>query len=97
MIVKKLQNWMRTGFAVVGLVAVKFIYLFIRRFPVFPILWFLCGFEILIRILAMYFLRESIDDLKQEIFVVRKATSSTKSISSTSQLKLNKKDIDESV
>lgn len=74
---------MRISCVVLMLVGVKLVYLSTRPY-VFPLVWILCGMQLFIRILALYFVRESIDDLKREIFLSRKTLSSTKSLVSQS-------------
>lgn len=72
--IRKAQKWMRISFAVLGFIVVKIVYLSTGKFNVMPFVWVICGIEIFIQILGLYFVRESIDDLKQELFILRKAT-----------------------
>ncbi|CAL8074851.1 unnamed protein product [Orchesella dallaii] len=89
--IQRSQKWMKTAFIVLGLITIKMVYLSTRRTRVFPLVWVLCGVEIVIRIFGMYFVRESIDDLKQEMFIVRKSASTTKSLAvDTNTLKVPK-------
>lgn len=92
--IKRSQNWIRVSFVVLGLIIVKIVYLATRTASVFPFVWVLCGIQIMVRIFGLYFVRESIDDIKREVFMLRKATSTPKLVEmETLQLKKKTKDV----
>ncbi len=76
--IRKAQTWMRISFMVLGFILVKIVYLSTGQFNVMPFIWVICGIEIFIQIIGLYFVRESIDDLKQEILILRKAPAPSK-------------------
>lgn len=86
--IKKAQNWMRISVVVLFLILVKVVYLSTGKSDVIPFIWVICGFEVFIQIIGLYFVRETIDDLKQEIAMQKKAKSSSmKSLVPESALK----------
>ncbi|ODM94620.1 hypothetical protein Ocin01_12073 [Orchesella cincta] len=92
--IQRSQKWIRTAFIVLGLLTVKMVYLSIRKSRVFPLVWVLCGVEVVIRIIGLYFVRESIDDIKQEMYIVRKSASTSKSLApETKKLKAPKVEV----